>query len=355
MNENKTGKTSISKAAWGDYKKLFQQTILPSSLLFCVALLAIFLYILTSGALWAYFCFLIVPAIFALQVCVNFSKLNQSSGVGLFFQGLTGYFSNVYLGLYRMTLCVLKSFVVYFLSTIVVTGFYGGLSPEFNEAFNEVYTLYAAGNYEQAVTYLSNSQIILDYLCVSTVVSVGLTGLAMFRFLGINCLNFHLRSSVKAASSRAANMLFARGVSSRKGEILKQFYSIAWPGFILFSIGYLAGAMICYLYSHDPYMVSGVGLAGAMLLLTPYWSYFFLGISHMWRHNEGHFVAAVEKLLRESIAEMEKNAAYTDEQIKQAKEAADALEKANKEKKEEQDKAEKEEEESNKHDPSEYL
>lgn len=355
MNENKTGKTSISKAAWGDYKKLFQQTILPSSLLFCVALLAIFLYILTSGALWAYFCFLIVPAIFGLQVCVNFSRLNQSSGAGLFFHGFTGYFSNVYLGLYRMTLCVLKSLLAGTIASMIVTGFYAGLSPQFNAAFNEAYELYAAGNLEQAVQYISDSEVISEYMCISTVVTTGVVGLAMFRFLGINCLNFHLRSSVKTSSSRAANMLFARGVSTKKGEIMKQFYSIAWPGLLLFALGYGLGAGISYLYSPDPYIVSGVGLAGAMLLLTPYWSYFFLGVAHMWRNNEGHFSGIVEKLLRESIAEMEKNAAFTDEQIKQAKEAADALEKANKEKKEEQDKAEKEEEESNKHDPSEYL
>ncbi|MCR4562026.1 MAG: DUF2062 domain-containing protein [Bacilli bacterium] len=277
-------KNNLAANALSSLKGKLPELFAPTFFFLMASIVTCALGLLSSASLFITIPLILVPIYFCYQMYMFFlltGQRNESeSGAKTFFRFFIHYFRSDFSGCYRIMRTILIGlgimvassfayFIIYYLIGTIV-------SPQFRSLAADFLKYYMTNDLESLTAMYTEQPIIRTYVSGVTVVQ----SIAMFFFcfyqLGYYSLSPYMMAFYQGESTRLTMNVYVRTMRNFR-DIKRTYYSAAWPGIVVVSIGLLGGAALGYFLcppQFDPFALASItALAGALLLLTFYLPY----------------------------------------------------------------------------------
>jgi hypothetical protein len=305
----KTSAQSVGKNAWILYKQEAKK-VLPTSfnfLMVFVAVMAVGLFYPLS--LLVSVPFVLLPFFFAYQMSVSYLRKGSSITNRQFYAYFLSYFQMPFYGCYRVLLNFLFSLLyalgAAFVVALVYYGVAGSLDSAFISAVNELSKDISNGSIDAANTLLSNNAALLLFQQAVSIAEYTVLFLSFVAYLSFWGLSPYVRAVIEGAPARVCNAIFQGSLRLDKKAFRKDFVTSLWPGLLLEIVGYGAGAFVASLYWKDPLNWMAGGIAGAGLLLMPFFPYYFHVAGLLMEKYRGTFAEYSIKLAQDTLKQLE--------------------------------------------------
>ncbi|MCQ2742910.1 MAG: hypothetical protein MJ239_06445 [Bacilli bacterium] len=285
-------KESLSKAAWGQYKKNISSYLALSFVLLLVGAVILAVEITLSfygmsGTLIFTIPFIFIPFVFAVQYSMTHVRSGENISSKLIGGGWVRYMNiaSPYFGSYRVIVSFLKALLSYmapyFVTAMIYIAVKSATDSSFVEAINKVYEMLKDESISvtKIYEYIASSREILGiYVCASGV-GYGVASYIFIRSVFINSASTYIRGMMLGgrAHPRVANAIFQYGFRSIRREYFKEYYKAMWPLIPLLIIGFVGGYIIpCVLpVEIDITALPAFGFAGQLVLVAFFVPYAF--------------------------------------------------------------------------------
>ncbi|HBM70630.1 MAG TPA: hypothetical protein DD377_04635 [Firmicutes bacterium] len=286
-----------------------------------------------------------LPALFSLQVSINFLIEGRGISNKASFGFFLSYFSSQFKGCYRVVLTFFKSLLVYVVfSLIVAISYYYiaiNVSPTFKESLDQVASLLQNDGFNSIEKLFENNDLLLFYH-FSQGIPLLFSSLYFCHNILLNSLNVHIRSRVGSVSPSALNSLFSFMVRSDKKLFYWSFVKRNWPGYLFYGIGFILGYLLSFfLFPNMPTFAICFALFFAIFFLCFYLPFTFISSDLFIRNNDQNIKKFFIEFSLKSLEELKKTSIFTNEQINEAfkniKEVEKSLDDAKKEQNEDKE------------------
>jgi len=323
MSENSL---SLSRSAWLLYRKEIIR-IWPTALnVFWVTLGVLAIGYFFPVTLYVSIPLLLMSFLFAYQLSVSYLRKGSALTNRQFFSFYGAYFRMPFYGSYR----IFRNFLIallYALASGIVVGFLyfaiaSAVSPSFQADWASLIR-YANDNQADAANSLLRTSSALLGLENATALAEMSVGFFAFTFeMAFYGLNPYLRSVIMGASPRVCNAIFVGGIRQAKG-FWKDYFLTLWPLLAALVVGYGAGLGLTLLFTADPLYLAYGGVAGALILLSPFLPYYYEAAGLLMEKYRKAFSDYSITLAQRTLQQLEDAKQMSEEEASQIKKSID--------------------------------
>lgn len=312
-----------------------------------------------------------IPFTFAFQMTNSTVKNNDVMRPGVFNSFYRGYFSREFLGVYRITISAICSFLFGFTAYMVVTLVYSNVvDPTFNNAIQSLSDALKSNDFDTYDALLLEEPI-YSFMMYSITSFIGVFYIFFIHFLARNAVIAELKLRIYAPIGTIRH-IFGYGAKHQAKGFNKEYYLNTFFILLILAGGFALGATITYFIISSPDIheslttgkfsfmdiFSLIGLGGvffASILMIIILPYFYNVIYLLVEKYKKGFASTTLEIAQASLEQIKNTRRLTDEEEREVEKAIKETEDALKQIIDEEPKEEKEEEKDpDHHDPSEY-
>jgi hypothetical protein len=325
---------SLAKTAWILYRKEIGK-IWPTGLnVFFVSLGILAIAIWLPSSLYLTLPLIGMNFFFAYQLSVSYVRKGNAMDNRQFATFLGAYYRMPFYGCYRIIRNAFFSFLYSLAIGIVVGLVYFGiadaLSPAFQADWAKLFEYYMANKMDEATSLLSSSEALLameNAVALSEMITLFFAFLFYMSFYG---LSPYLRSVIMGASPRVSNAIFVGGVRQAKG-FWSDYFKAFWILLVVALVGFGAGFAVTFAFNQDYARDAVGGAAGAILLLTPLFPYYFEAAGLLMEKYRQSFSNYSINLAQRTLKQLEDAKQMSEEEAAEIKKSIDEAKKMEKE------------------------
>ena len=225
---------------------------------------------------------IIVPLIFSATIQhillhQNIS-LTVTNSARLFFS----YFRSEFFGCFSLIMSLLKSFFVYFvvqlLTSTVASYLFELLSKDFVETIKYIYALLDSNELTLEMfenILVMNNGIMTIYLSIVVTPAFFIAILFFIYFTSRYSITIYPRSNNKAMNPRFVRLVYGLVVSKNRFKMMKDYFYLNWPLYILLIIGFAGGAILGFYWQSDLVVMLASGLVLGAVLSSFFLPFYF--------------------------------------------------------------------------------
>jgi hypothetical protein len=320
---------TLSQAAWKAYKAEFASSFVPTFNFAMVAIAVLAVGVWQPYTLFLTIPFLLIPFYFALQISISDARQGHPYSNKNFLHFFAMYFKLPYLGVYRVVVSALFSFLWgVLISSLVAIVYYligTSVSAPFADAMNDFYNAIQNGNATAVTDLLNGNSYFETYFIVVSVSEYGIWFLSLLQYLGVWSLNPYTRAIMKRSmpSPRMANSLFIGSLKSIRGRFAADYFKGTWLGLVLSVVGFALGSGLGYLWKHDPLVLVACGVAVSVLFLFFYLPYFLIVVELLADHYDEDFAKYSVTFAENALKQLEETKRLSEEEAKEIQKMID--------------------------------
>lgn len=215
----------------------------------------------------------LIPLIFAIQIMHYGLRENTTPTGGIFFRFFRLYFSPGFMGVYRVINSILFALLAE-LGISMITGTivtYLGGNPAFANSVNELLEAMKVNDTDLINGILLRPEI-QTLFYVSYIPGFGMGVMVAFLSASFNSMSLYYKVNNPTVNPAFSSKIYLIAKNSIRGSLIKEYWALNWPLFVLFIAGYCGGACISYFselnYVFGQVIATLVGL-GATILYMP--------------------------------------------------------------------------------------
>ncbi len=341
--------------AYEAFRKNSRPLLAVSFAFIIVVIAAIVLNAVLVGTAFLTVPIVVLPLLFCTQIA--FSRIQQEGTLNLkefhhfFVLGFSGKFRRGY----RALGSFFKALLVFFIAVFILGIAASYIAPYFDPTFaalSEEFLLLAsqsAFNTEDMMAFLE--QHYEDFLPTVNVVAITALGFSSLYFFGeisshMMAIHFALTSP---GDGRFVALTHHLVVSENKAEIRKLFLGSAWPGIVLYLVGFALGSVFAWFFFSNYWMIANFGMIIGMFFVWPYWPVLLSLEEQMHRHFASRYAYHMTMQFKNMVNDL---AAYKDLNPDEKEEIAELRKQASDLEKKLAEDEQKEHDENNRNDPT---
>lgn len=343
----KTGKTSIVKAGFKEAKSRFVILSLPLSFfaLITVGILALGFYVPLTLVLTVPF--IIIPFFFSVSAINSIASNNNAhEGIGFFIM-FRAYFTQLFRGGYRVIMGLLKTLLVFLISSVVLSGILSvtvlSKDPGYIAFMEQVKTITDNNELTNALNnFINTNETFNTILIITNGVSFFLASYMFLHHFAVNSIKYNYNFAAKMPlPMQDLNLIFKLVLKKNRRDFYKQYYKSFWFLGLIFILGFAGGTVISYFFIPNVDMVQMcvIGLFTSFILLLLFIPYFLSTSELIFNNYKSAFVDTLIDLSKQSLEQMKKMQAISEDK---EKEVLQIIEAQKEEQSEEKDKDPKE-------------
>jgi len=325
---------SLAKTAWILYKKEIGK-IWPTGLnVFFVSVGIIAVAFWLPGSLYFTLPTIGMLFFFAYQLSLSYVRKGSAMGNRQFSSFLGAYFRMPFFGCYRIIRNLFLSFLFSLVFGILVGFIYfeiaDALSPAFQADWLVFVNDYSQNKMTEAYEVLAASESLAGWQNAVALVEMVAIYFAFILYMAFYGLNPYLRSVIMGASPRVSNAIFVGGIHQAKG-FWGDYFKTLWPLFALAILGYGGGFALTHVFLSDAAHSAVGGVAGSILLLTPFLPYYFESAGLLMEKYRQAFSDYSITLAQRTLKQLEDAKQMSEEEAAEIKKSIDEAKKMEKE------------------------
>lgn len=239
--------------------------------------------------------FVLVPIIFSIQV-MHFGLRQDANPNGtLFFRFFRIYFSPNFMGSYRIIISTLFALLVEMISASIfglIAYSVASLNPGMNDTIKLLIEYIESGDMEAVNNMLLNDANLKVLAYIAYIPSFGIAFSMFFLSTSYNSLSIYFKIKNPMINPMYANRIYTVGKNAIRRKIMKEYWGLNWPIFVLFFIGFASG--VCIAYFNDLNYVYGqvIGIIAGVVAMIFYHPIFLNNLESIYLNHEEHFSQA---------------------------------------------------------------
>lgn len=234
-----------------------------------------------------FFLFILIVPLLILPVFYSFHILHTgiASGKRLTFKNTLRFFSLYFKKPNNSSFSFLSSllktliafFILNFFITIITSVIYYNLYPELVKQFMDEF-LYGItnGDYDKLRAFINeNQEFYVTFTLIIELSSFFLASFVFFHSISFNSLSIYLRLFMKSSPELFVSSVFKYTIKRNKKAILKDYFYLVWPIYLLFATGLGVGTYLLTLYTTNDSFIIVVALSCGIFLSSLYFPFYF--------------------------------------------------------------------------------
>ncbi len=245
---------------------------------------------------WFVFPFILMPILFAIQVTHFGLRQNVNPNGTLFFRFFKLYFSNFYRGVFKFILSALFALLVSYGVTLI----FGAISipivesidPNFANTINDLYSLINNNELEAALKLIQEDKNFILVAYISYLPGYGLGAMMFFLSSTFNSFSTYFKIQNPNLNPVFVNRIYAEGKNSIRKSLIKEYWGLNWPIYVLFAIGYSLGAVLSFYFEYNYLFANIIALIIGFGFMIFYFPVFINNLESIYLNHEKDFANA---------------------------------------------------------------
>lgn len=245
---------------------------------------------------WFIFPFILMPILFAVQVTHFGLRQNVNPNGTLFFRFFKLYFVNFYRGVFRFILSALFAMLISYGVTLI----FGAISipivesidPNFAKTINDLYSLINNNELEAALKLIQEDKNFVLVAYISYLPGYGLGAMMFFLSSTFNSISTYFKIKNPNLNPAFVNRIYAEGRNSIRKQLIKEYWGLNWPIFVLFVVGYSLGSVLSFYLEYNYLFANIISLIIGFGFMIFYFPIFINNLESIFLHHEKDFANA---------------------------------------------------------------
>jgi hypothetical protein len=238
--------------------------------------------------------FLAMPLIFATQISHAGlrDKIYPSFKIqtGFFF----AYFSRTLRGAFNFMKSLIISVLVFLVLSSLLSIFGGMITstiyPMYNEIQNQILEAISVGDLSTLNRLISENKAMLDtYSDLSNLPALFIAFIAFIALISYNSLQIYFKLKNPFLTPSFSRYVFARAKATFAPELMKTYWALNYPLYILSTIGFLSGALIGAIFTIDFNYLLAASLIGSIIFMMFFLPFYFSNMEQIYFTFEDRF------------------------------------------------------------------
>lgn len=245
---------------------------------------------------WFIFPFILMPVLFAIQVTHFGLRQNVNPNSTLFFRFFKLYFVNFYRGVFRFILSALFAMLISYGVTLI----FGAISipivesidPNFATTINDLYALINNNELDAALKLIQEDKNFILVAYISYLPGYGLGALMFFLSSTFNSMSTYFKIKNPNLNPAFVNRIYVEGRNSIRKQLIKEYWGLNWPIFVLFILGYSLGATLSFYLEYNYLFANILSLIIGFGFMIFYFPVFINNLESIFLSHERDFANA---------------------------------------------------------------
>ncbi|MCR5490793.1 MAG: hypothetical protein K6F32_01530 [Bacilli bacterium] len=252
---------------------------------------------------------------------------------GLFFRRYGAYFTQSS-GVYRAFATFAKAIIVYFVSYGIFSLIY--VTARQSEAqmaseLQELNQIMASGAVNSLQNFMAESVAVVPAMRFCNGIGAAASVFYLVHALGYFGVKTYLHRGAPMGQGRSVTAMYRFGARENWAYFHKLYYSLFWPGTVLFLLGFGLGFGISNIYLYGTFYPLAIGLGASALLLGVFFPYFGYATELLFRIEEKHFASASLRFAKFQLNNLRAASRMSDEEFQKISADLDKAEEKNRE------------------------
>ena len=231
------------------------------------------------------------------------------------------YFTPIFRGTFRYLFSLLKSIILFIIVemtiSFITSMIYQATSVQFVEMMNGLYeTLYSESISLEKINELlmANNALLFNYLAIVLIPSYSIATLFLIYNVSKNSITSYFLADNKKGNPSLARYVYADVLRQKRFKLLKDYWTLNWPLYLVLLIGFGGGAVLGYFWKQDLITMLVCGNVIGALLTMFVFPFYFANQEALYEKYKIYFDRGIKNVTNYMLQNIQRNIDLSNEE-----------------------------------------